>query len=175
MKDNYRAIVRKTTKNAFKYYIDCLDIPSIDYVAIGIQHVGLKKSLSLMSNTEWQKIFTRDHYAKHDPIRKATLLTQRNIIGFSELDHCDAFGKFIMKQRASHGIKNGIIFMKRLREYNYMLTLGTGFSGFDAYRFLKNNYERIDVAYQDLINIIAKDARHFIYQTRFTHLCSDAK
>lgn len=43
MKYNYLPILTLTTKNTFFEYIDSLDIPQIDYFAIGVQNLSTKK------------------------------------------------------------------------------------------------------------------------------------
>lgn len=78
-----------------------------------------------MSLPEWQKYFSDNQFAPHDPIRKITLNTKRNLIPFDEIDYVDNFGKEIMRQRSLMGIKNGIILMERFPKHNYMITLGT--------------------------------------------------
>ena len=82
MKKNYLPIITDTTRKTFFDYIDSLDIPQVDYFAIGVQDILSRKSISLMSRKEWQEHFVRNHYAEYDPIRRITLFTKRNIIPF---------------------------------------------------------------------------------------------
>lgn len=160
--NNYLPIITKTTKKTFFDYIDSLDIPEIDYCAIGIQNLLSKKSISLMSLPEWQQHFVNHQYANYDPIRRVALLTKRNFIPFREIDFVNNFGKEIMRQRAIMGIKNGVIIMKRLAGFNYMITLGTGFSKFDAFDFLKRYHDKVELIKTDLINLVEKDTRCFL-------------
>lgn len=149
-----------------------LDIPQIDYFAIGIQNTSLKTSMSLMSLPEWQNHFIKNQFAEHDPIRKVALSTNRTLIPFDEIDFVDNFGKEIMRERSVMGIKNGIILMQRIPDYNYMITLGTGFSEFDAYDFIKRYHDKINLIKNDFIHIIEKDSKTFMTSI---HLPIDAK
>ena len=69
-----------------------------------------------------------------------------------------------MRQRSIYGIKNGILLMNRLGKYNYIITLGTGFSAFDSFAFLKRYYLKLGYLKQDLIKIIEIDAINFLKQ-----------
>jgi hypothetical protein len=112
--------------------------------------------------TEWQKIFVENQFAEFDPVRRSSLNTRRDIIPFNQIDFCDSFGKEIMRQRRLIGIRDGIVFMKRFRKYNYILTLGTGFSRFDAFDFIKIYHKQIQFLQKDLITLVEKDTRGFI-------------
>lgn len=158
----YAPIASNHTKNLFSDYIEHIDLPEIDYFAIGIQSLVSKKSMSLMSNDEWQKKFSYNNYAEHDPLRKITLQTNRIIIPFSEIDCFDNLGAKIMKERSALGIKNGIVLMQRCTHYNYMITLGTGYTRFDNYDFLKRYSSDLTFFKRDLIKIINQDARQFL-------------
>lgn len=171
-KNNYKPIHNTTTKTTFQSYINSLDIPQIDYFAIGIQNASSKKSMSLMSSPEWQKYFIDNQLAEHDPVRKVTLNTKRTLIPFDEIDFVDNFGKEIMKRRSMMGIKNGIILVQRHPKHNYMITLGTSFSEFDAFDFIKRYHDKIQLIKNDFINIIEKDTREFMPST---HPSIDAK
>jgi len=166
MQNSYEAIITESTKETFNSYIQCVDIPEIDYFAIGIQNILLKKSISLMSRSEWQNLFVKNNFAPYDPVRKAMLFSKRTIIPFSELDYCSSFGQEIMRQRALEGIKDGIILIKKTGKYNIILTLGTGYSSFDAYDFLKKYHDRIELIKNDIFKIIEKDAKIFIKNTK---------
>lgn len=172
-RNNYKPIITATTKQTFFDYVHALSIPEIDYIAIGVQKVAEKNSISLMSLPEWQKHFTENGYAEHDPIRKAVLHTKRNIISFSEIDFIDNFGKDIMKERAKMGIKNGIIFIERFPKFNYMITLGTGFTNFNTFDFISRYYEEIKILNIDLIKLIELDAKKFL--NHINSPCVDAK
>lgn len=180
IKSNYSPIITNTTKTIFVDYVDSLDIPQIDYFAIGIQNLELRKSISLMSQPEWQKMFVANCFADYDPIRSAALFTKRNFIPFAEIDCIDNFGKEIMRQRSKMGIKNGIVLMQRFPKHSYMITLGTGYSGFDSYEFIKRYHDKICYIKNDLISLIKKDALQFLPQEKrqiknSIHLSIDAK
>lgn len=162
MMNLYNPIITKGTKEHFLDYVSSIDLPQIDYFAIGIQDINKKRSISLMSNEEWQKLFYQNNFSLADPVRRITLLTKRNIIPFSEIDHIDSIGKEIMRQRSLCGIKNGIIFMQRHEKYNHMITLGTSFSHFNAYDFLKRYYAELARFKQELTKIIAKETALFM-------------
>lgn len=157
-------ILTDTTRQTFFDYVDSLDIPQIDYFAIGIQNLIIKKSISLMSLPEWQQHFIAKQYAHYDPVRRVALCTKRNLIPFREIDFVDNFGKEIMRQRAMMGIKDGIILMQRFSTFNYMITLGTGFSKFDAFDFIKRYHDRISLIRSDFIHLVEKDAKNFLPQ-----------
>lgn len=164
MDNLYLPISTETTKNTFFSYINSVDIPQIDYFAIGVQNMADKRSISLMSREEWQNIFTNNQYAMHDPVRRATLLTKRKIIPFNEIDFIDNYGREIMRQRALMEIKNGIIFVRRSLKFNYMITLGTNFSKFNAFDFIKRYHDKIILLEQDLTKLIEKDKNLFLPQ-----------
>lgn len=168
-KNIYSPIITSATKKTFFDYIDCLDIPQIDYFAVGVQSLRSKRSISIMSLTEWQRVFVANCYAEHDPIRRATLHTKRNVIPFFEIDYVDNFGKAIMRHRSLLGIKNGIILMERGKSYNYMITLGTAYSKFDHFSFMRRYYEKLLLLKRDLIEVIKKDATQFIYYELLMH------
>ena len=174
---NYRPIYTSSTKETFFEYISSLRIPQIDYFAIGVQSVFSMKSISIMSLPEWQRFFVANEYAKFDPFRRATLYTRRNYIPFNEIDFCDSLGKEIMRQRQNMGIKNGIILMERFPKFNYMITLGTGYSRFDSFDFLSKFHNQLHLLKNDLIKIIEKDAVRFLInnEIQFKHLSNDAK
>ncbi|HZW61136.1 MAG TPA: hypothetical protein VFF04_02835 [Candidatus Babeliales bacterium] len=179
MKHNsYLPILTETTKKTFFDYVYSLDIPQIDYFAIGVQNVTTKRSISLMSRQEWQKHFVLNQYAEHDPIRRVTLHTKRNLIPFNEIDFLDNYGKEIMRQRALMDIKSGIVLMERFAKFNYMITLGTGFSKFDAFDFIKRYHDKIWLIKRDLINLIEKETNKFLpteILKQANHLSTDAK
>jgi hypothetical protein len=160
--NSYSPITTKTTKQTFFDYIDLLNIPQIDYFAIGVQNLITKKSTSLMSRQEWQKHFIDNQYASYDPIRRVALSTKRSLIPINEIDFVDNFGKEIMRQRAIMGIKNGIVLMQRFPEFNYIITLGTNFSKFDAFVFIKQYHDKIALLKEDLIRIIERDAKNLL-------------
>lgn len=160
--NGYSPITTKTTKQTFFDYVDLLDIPQIDYFAIGVQNLITKKSISVMSKPEWQKHFVDNQYANYDPIRRVALSTNRNLIPFNEIDFGDNFGKEIMRQRAIMEIRNGIVLMQRSPKFNYMITLGTNFSQFDVFTFIKQYHDKIALLKQDLIRIVERDAKNLL-------------
>ena len=160
--NNYMPILTCSTKQTFLDYVDSLDIPEIDYFAIGIQNLPIKRSISLMSSEEWQKHFSKNEYANYDPLRRAALHSKRDLIPFQEIDYVDNFGKEIMRQRGLMGIKNGIVLVQRFPKVNYMITLGTGFSKFDAFDFIKHYHDKIALIKNDFISLVQKDAKQFL-------------
>jgi len=178
MKKKYLPILTETTKKTFFDYIDSLDVPQIDYFAIGVQNTLDKTSISLMSRQEWQKHFVINQYAEHDPLRQVTLYTKRNLISFNEIDFINNYGKEIMHQRVLMDIKKGIVLMARFPKFNYMITLGTGFSKFDAFDFIKRYHDKIRLIKNDLIRLIEKDANNFLpkeVRKHVNHPSTDAK
>jgi hypothetical protein len=175
---NYSPILTDATRETFFDYVDALKMPQIDYFAIGVQNKLTQQSISLMSNPEWQKQFSYHHYAANDPLRRASLCTPRNVIPLDEIDHCDNFGKEIMRQRALSGVKNGLILMRRFATYNYIITLGTSFSQFRPSDFVLRYYDPITLVKNDFIRIIEHDIFDFLNPALFkliTRPCSDAK
>ncbi len=172
MKNNYSKITNNSTKTIFMNYIDALDIPQIDYFAVGIQNTKSKTSISLMSSSEWQKYFIENEAAAYDPLRKAALTSNRNFICFDEIDFLDSRGKEIMHARRKMGIKNGIILMERFPNFNYMITLGTSFSSFSPYYFIKNYHENIQLIKSDFITMVENEMNSFILKR---HLSNGAK
>ena len=137
--DPYQPILNTHIRTLFEDYIDSSNIPEIDYFAIGVQEVTLKKSISLMSRVEWQKTFTENHFAIHDPIRIATLNTKHTVFTFDDVDHVNSGGAAIMLERKKYGIRHGIVLMDRKASHNYMLTLATAYSKFKEKDFLVKN------------------------------------
>ena len=157
----YKAILKDSVRQIFDDYIDALTIPEISYFAIGVQDTLSKSSASLMSRIEWQMLFKALDYVDHDPIRKAALNSQRNIIVFDEIDHVDSLGKEIMHQRNKFEVSKGLVIMERHLTYNYMLTLGTGYSNFDSRKFLQKYYQDIQHLLADMKLIIEPIARQY--------------
>lgn len=159
--NQYKAILKDNIRQVFDDYIDALTIPEISYFAIGVQDILNKSSASLMSRIEWQMLFKALDYADHDPIRKAALSSQRNIIIFDEIDHVDNLGKEIMHQRKKFEMSKGVVIMERHLTYNYMLTLGTDYSKFDGREFLQKHYQAIQCLLADMKLIIEPIAKHY--------------
>ena len=55
--EDYKPVCENSVKEFFLSYVDALELPIIDYVAIGFQNTLNKKSTSIMLNIEWQKLF----------------------------------------------------------------------------------------------------------------------
>ena len=53
----FNPITKDSVRELFLNYFKALEIPIIDYVAIGVQNSISKNSASLMSNSEWQHVF----------------------------------------------------------------------------------------------------------------------
>lgn len=177
MQKSYCPIIDKSTKDVFMDYTSAVNLPPIDYFAVGIQDILTRKSISLMSRIEWQKTFVDNHYAENDPIRKTVLNTRRNFISLDDIDFFDNFGKEIMRQRALMGIKTGLVFVEKEAQFNLMITLGSEYSKFDTFKFIQNNYTKMMFLKKDLIKIIEKDARNFLPSyvlEKFTHPCNGA-
>jgi|GEM_PF-958719 len=151
----YKALDTNSLRSYFLDYIDALDMPIIDYFAIGVQDRIHKKSASLMSRLDWQKTFRSLNLANHDPVRKASFNTNAKIFTFDELDFQDSAGKEVMRQRRLHDIENGIVVMRRLLGHNFMLTLATGYKNFEPYKFLIDNHDSINRIFNDFTELVA--------------------
>lgn len=145
-------------------YIDALEIPIIDYVAIGVQDTIHKTSTSMMSRAEWQETFRNLGLAEHDPLRKASFTTKANIFSFDELDYQDSCGSEVMKQRRRHEIENGLVIMRKNLAYNFMLTLATGYKNFSPYKFFIDKHTAIERIFNDLIKLVSPATKE--YQTQ---------
>src|SRR3990167_6870435 len=100
----YTALDQQAIRQTFLNYVDALDIPIIDYVAIGVQDTIAKTSSSMMSRLDWQQAFKEMNFATHDPIRKASFNTHTRMFSFDDVDHQDTQGKEVMKQRRRYDI-----------------------------------------------------------------------
>lgn len=157
----FTPIDRQATQQTFFDYTEALDIPEIDYIAIGMQCMATKQSTSIMSNSEWQSHFIKQNYAPYDPLRLTALNTERTLIPFKSLESQTKLGKTIMEERARMGIKDGIMIVARQEQFNYVITLGTGYNSFDPYDFLVHYRKNLPAIQSDLISLIAKDADTF--------------
>lgn len=172
----YQALDTQKVRNVFLDYISALEIPIIDYVAIGVQDTIHKTSASMMSRLEWQKIFRELNLAEFDPVRKASFNTHAKIFAFDELDYQNNVGKEVMKQRKRYEIENGIVLMRRNLGHNFMLTLATGFKNFQPYKFFINNQTAINAIFDDLISFVSPSTKE--YQIKIINryrLTDDAK
>jgi len=171
---NYQSLDKKSTKSVFIDYIGALEIPIIDYVAIGVQDTIHKTSTSMMSRDEWQKTFYTLGLAEHDPLRKASFNTKSNIFSFDDLDYQDSHGKEVMRLRRLYEIENGLVIMRKNLGHNFMLTLATGYKNFSPYKFFIDKHVAIDRIFSDLINLVSPATKK--YQTQiFNHQGVGAK
>ncbi|MES2998676.1 MAG: hypothetical protein V4700_05070 [Pseudomonadota bacterium] len=153
----YTPIITESTKNTFFDYINSIKIDSIDFYSVGIANTAQKKFSSITSQLDWQTIFYKKQFGKHDPLTKANLFSRRKIVPFSEVDYIDSSGKEVMRQRRLHGISNGLTFIHKEKQLKYMIMLTTGFSKFDHFTFLKKYYSKLDRLTHDLTKIIEND------------------
>ncbi|GAB4392680.1 MAG: hypothetical protein Tsb005_07720 [Gammaproteobacteria bacterium] len=158
---SYQKIDSHEIRQVFLDYFQALEIPIIDYLAIGVQDTIYKTSCSLMSSQEWQKIFYDQHFALYDPVRKAAFNSHTKFFAFDTLDFQDNYGKEIMRQRKLHGIENGLVFIRKTLGHNFMLTLATGYKGFAAYPFFIKYQQAINHIFDDLIQIIHSSTQQY--------------
>ncbi len=152
--DKYQIISRPDIRDTFEDYIASVNIPFIDYFAIGIQDVVHRESASLMSRVEWQHTFKALEFATHDPVRIAALDSRRFFFSFDELDHIDKLGNKIMLERKRYAIRNGIVLMQRTSAYNYMLTLATDSRKFTGNEFFLKHHASVKHVFKDLIQLV---------------------
>lgn len=157
----YKSINEEYVRDTFDKYINALEIPVIDYVAIGVQDSVHKTSASLMSRPDWQSTFSSLNLAESDPVRKAAFNTKTKFFSFDELDYQDSSGKEVMRQRKRHYIENGIVVMHRNLGHNFMLTLATGYKNFSAKKFYLENHHSIKKIFDDLIDLIIPYSSEF--------------
>lgn len=157
----YTSLNRPDLLLDFNAYITALELPYMEYVAIGVQDTIHKVSTSIMSNQTWQKTFKELNLAADDPIRKAAFGSRVSHFSFDEVDHQNSAGQEAMRQRKKHGIENGIVFMRRNLTHNFMLTLGTGFKGFNNYRYLIDYYTNINLMFDDLIKLVTPSTKNY--------------
>jgi len=170
----YTSLDRQDLIANFDLYFKALELPFMDYLAIGVQDTIHKTSTSLMSSQDWQKIFRELHLADDDPIRKASFSTRVNHFSFDEVDYQNSAGREVMRQRKLNGIENGLVFMKRSLTHNFMLTLGTGFKNINTYRYLIDYYSNINKVFNDLIALVSPATKQ--YQLMIpSHPIDDAK
>ena len=157
----YQALEDKAFRNTFLDYLDAIEIPIIDYMAIGVQDTISKTSTSIMSRPDWQAAFKSLNLAEYDPVRKAAFNTKSNIFSFNELDYNDSFGNKVMQERRRYGIENGIVLIRRHLGYNFILTLATGYKNFQPYKYLFANQQSINYVFNDLISLIKPVSENF--------------
>lgn len=159
--EKYKPLVDKNVVSLFNDYVDSLNIPFIDYFAMGVQDVLHRNSTSLMSNLDWQKTFKTNQFSEHDPLRLAVLDTQRNFICFKDIDHINSLGSEIMNQRKKHFISDGIVIVDRRLSHNYMMTLATNYTKFEAADFYLKNYASIHKIFADFISMIQPGTKEY--------------
>ena len=157
MSNCYIPIQNISSQITFHNYVKALDIPFIDYVAVGIQNLRNKESTSLMSCKEWQTYFSDNNFAEYDPIRRAVLYSTNTILTFDNIEFGTPLGTEIMKQRSKFDIKNGIILVTRYATHNCMVTLATGYKNFNSYDFLIKNKSNLKLVVRDLEKIVKVD------------------
>lgn len=170
----YEALNSKELRNTFLSYVDALNMPAIDYVAIGVQDTIQKKSASLMSRAEWQNTFKSLNLAKDDPVRIASFNNKSGIFSFDEVDCRSSAGKEVMRQRKRHEIENGLVLIRRDLGTNFMLTLATGYKDFDAYKFFINHTTAIGHVFDDLISMVSPETKGYQF-TSLSRQIVDAK
>lgn len=170
----YKPLENQNIQTTFSDYIHALEIPIIDYVAIGIQDTIYKTSTSIMSRPDWQQTFRKLNLSESDPIRKAAFCTKSKVFAFDDIDCQDSSGKEVMRQRKLHDINNGLVFMHRELGCNYMLTLATGYKNFCAYKFFLDKEIAITKLFSDLISLIQPVTKQYQFEV-VNHLGDDAK
>jgi hypothetical protein len=158
---HYIPILTESTKNTFFDYINAIKLTPIDYFAVGVENDAKKQFTSLISRPDWQEYIHKKQFADKDPLIKAKIFSRRRLVPFSEIDHIDSVGREIMKQRAAHEIKDGLMLIQKKGQLKYMVMLATGFSKFDYFTFLKKYYSKLDRLKHDLTKIIERDIHQF--------------
>ncbi|MCD8524327.1 MAG: autoinducer binding domain-containing protein [Gammaproteobacteria bacterium] len=170
----YTSLDRQDLIANFDLYFKGLELPFMDYLAIGVQDTIHKTSASLMSSQDWRKIFRELNLADEDPVRKASFSTRVNHFSFDEVDYQNNAGREVMRQRKLNGIENGLVFMKRSLTHNFMLTMGTGFKNINTYRYLIDYHSNIQKVFNDLIELVVPATKQ--YQITIpSHPIDDAK
>lgn len=159
----YTPITTETTKAVFFDYISTIKLDPIDYFAVGLENSAQKKFTSLISRPDWQEHLFKKQLIRNDPLIKAKILSQRNIIPFSEIDYVDSLGMEVMRQRRLFGIKNGLLLIHKKGALKYMVILATGASKFDHCAFLKKYYAKLGRLKHDLTKIIQRDCSKFLF------------
>lgn len=160
----YEAIDKKELRSIFLNYVDALEMPVIDYVAIGVQDTIQNKSTSLMSRVEWQNTFKNLNLSEDDPVRRASFSNRSGIFSFDEVDCQNSAGKEVMRQRRLHEIENGLVLIKKNLGTNFMLTLATGHKDFDAYKFFIAHRPAINLVFNDLVGLISTETKSYIWK-----------
>lgn len=159
--NNYSALQETTLKANFLDYVTSLSLCEIDYFAIGVQDTINKKSISMMSRSEWQATFISSGLADYDPIRNTSFATANAYFSFASVDYRTSAGKEVMHQRKLHEITNGIVVMYKRLGHNFMLTLATNFSNFQGDRFYIEKNKEIYQVFNDLISFVAPQTKNY--------------
>lgn len=85
----YSVLETAHLRETFLDYMDSLEIPLIDYMAIGVQNTIKGHTASLMSRPEWQKVFKETGLSSYDPVRKTAFGTKVTMFAFEDLDFQD--------------------------------------------------------------------------------------
>ena len=157
----YAVLEQKELRTLFLDYIESLEIPLIDYVAIGVQDNLHRTSTSMMSRPDWQSTFKKGGFAKFDPIRKASFNTRNRFFAFEDVNPEDSFGKEIMLQRKRHEIENGMVIMDRQLGHNFMLTLATGYKNFKPHQYYLDYKGVISKIFDDLKLMVKPSTLHY--------------
>lgn len=157
----YTALDRPDLITNFQLYFKALELPYMDYLAIGVQDSIHKTSTSLMSDQCWRNSFKELNLAEDDPVRKASFSTRVNHFSFDDIDYLNSAGQEVMRQRKLHGIENGLVFMRRNLTHNFMLTLGTGFKNINTYRYLIDYHPHVQKVFDDLIALVSPSTRKY--------------
>jgi hypothetical protein len=160
--DQSQPIFNVNIRSTFEDYISSLNIPFIDYFAIGIQDPINVKSASLMSRLEWQKTFYSMGFAQYDPIRLTALNSKKNFFSFDSISCLSSIGSEVMLQRKKHQMRNGIVVMDRRKTHNYMLTLATDYKEFNGPDFFLKYHADIFRILKDFSLIIKPVTANYI-------------
>lgn len=151
---DYAALDRGDLRGLFLDYVQSLEIPLIDYVAIGVQDNIHRNSTSMMSREDWQSLFKKNGFAQFDPIRLASFTTKTHFFAFEDVSCQDSFSKEIMRQRKKYEIENGLVIMDRQLGHNFMLTLATGYKGFKPHKFYLDYRSSIAKIFDELKEMV---------------------
>lgn len=137
----------KLNSEPLKKYLDnvFLDLKKqgVSYYALGVQDYENNRSTSIMSNTEWQDNFINQKLFEHDPLRRAMINTNKQIILFEELTYKLEMDYHVMEERKKFNISNGLAIVVRNGSYKYIVTVASDYSKFRPESFILNNREKM--------------------------------
>ena len=136
----------------FQNYLNQINIPVIDYIAIGKQDLINKTSTSLKSDQDFEHAFIE--LASYDPIRTAIWNTSVNFFTFDSVDYNSKMGKAVMQCRKRFHIEQGLVYVERHKTHNFVLTLGTDYEKFDGMKYFIENNRGIHFIFEDLKGIV---------------------